>query len=30
MKAFIHGVDENGKDILGTNFPKGGCVTNEY
>lgn len=30
MRAFIHAVDQNGKDILGTGFPRGGCVTNEY
>lgn len=30
MKAFIHGIDENGRDILGSGFPKGGIVTREY
>jgi hypothetical protein len=30
MKAFIHGVNENGQDILGSGFPQGGRVTNEY
>jgi hypothetical protein len=30
MKAFIHGVDEQGRDILGTGLPKGGIVTREY
>ena len=30
MKAFIHGVNEQGMDILGTGFPKGGTVTKEY
>ena len=30
MKAFIHGLREDGSEILGTGFPKGGCVTKEY
>ena len=30
MKAFIHGVNDNGQDILGTSFPHGGIVTREY
>lgn len=30
MKAFIHGVREDGTDYLGTGFPKGGMVSGEY